>query len=274
VSPRACLVVAVLSIAACQGAAGRDLTDGSVASAPPGCRSYPYGSVLVLSGNPSRQTVMASRFQPTAGATCMDVTMGSCVATTTMPSGNTPALVGAGAITVSGGATMLTQTPQSSASGTSYANLTSMQSLWQGGEAIMVAAAGGDVPAFATTLSAPTQATLTAPAASGGGALTVSRQADLQLAWMGDSYGTVDVELIGPSAQTVDIHCRYAPSAHAGVVPAALLAMLPATTGGALIVTSNSAATVGAGAWSVDARLQTPAVDGGGALANYTVTFP
>ncbi|HEX6839299.1 MAG TPA: hypothetical protein VF334_22130, partial [Polyangia bacterium] len=108
---------------------------------------------------------------------------------------------------------------------------------------------------------------------AGGAGMTVSRQADLQVAWMGDSYGTVDVELIGPGTQTVDIHCRYAPSAHAGVVPAALVAMLPATTG-ALIVTSNSAMTVGAGAWSVDARLQTPAVDGAGALANYTVTFP
>lgn len=272
-SLRACLVVAVLSIAACQGPAGRDVTDGSVASAPPGCRSYPYGSVLVLSGNPSRQTVMASRFQTAAGATCMDLTMGSCVATTTMPSGNPPALVGAGDVTVSGGATTLTQMPQSSASGTTYANVTSMQSLWQGGEPIMIAAAGGDVPAFATTLSAPAQTTLTAPAAPASGAPTVSRQADLPLAWMGDGYGTVDVELIGPGAQTVDIHCRYAPSAHAGVVPAALLAMLPATTG-TLTVTSNSAATVGAGAWSVDARLQTPAVDGSGALASYAVTFP
>lgn len=172
-SLRACFVVAVLSIAACQGPSGRDVSDGSVASAPPGCRSYPYGSVLVLSGNPSRQTVMASRFQPAAGATCMDMTMGSCVATTTTPSGNTPALVGAGDVTVAGGATTLTQMPQSSASGTSYANLTSMQSLWQGGEAIMVSAAGGEVPAFATALSAPTQVTLTAPAAPASGALTV-----------------------------------------------------------------------------------------------------
>ncbi len=267
-SARAWLVAAVaLAIAACKGPAGRGAADGAAESPPPGCYAYPYGSVLAQSA------ALAARFVPASATSCSDVTMGSCVVTTSAVGGAAPMQVGAGVITVSAGATSFTLTPQVTASGTTYQPMLAPQPLWHDAESVVVSAAGGDVPAFATTLTAPTAVTLTMGAGSGGGPMLLPRQDDLVVEWSGGGFGTVDVELLGSGAAAVDVHCRFAPSARSGVVPAALLAMLPATANGALVVSSNNEQLLAAGGWSVDVRLETSAVDASGALADYRVTF-
>ncbi|HEX9104775.1 MAG TPA: hypothetical protein VF997_21335, partial [Polyangia bacterium] len=174
-SLRACLVVAVaVAIAACKGPAGRDAADLSVASAPRGCPAFPSGSVLVVgqryqaNGAASSRTGMVAGFHRATDLPCTDSTMGTCVAIVSGPrdadAGLGPASFGAGTISVTGGAMSIQQAPLPSASGTSYPMFQAMQAPWNGGETITVAAAGGDVPAFSTMLTAPAVLTVTAPA--------------------------------------------------------------------------------------------------------------
>ncbi len=273
--PRAALVAVALAVAACSNPAGRGASDGgSSLPPPPGCNSYPSGVVQVVSGNPSLQTAMAVAFQMARpGATCSDMTMGSCVMTTTTQTGVAPT-TDAGTVTVSGGAATLMATPMATTGGgTGYANVTSMQSLWQGGESIVVSAAGGSaVPAFSSTLLAPSPATVTMPARPASGALALSRQDDLAISWSGDGYGSVDAELLGVGVGSVYVHCRWPVAAHTGAVPAAMLAGLPATQS-SLVVTRQSTQLVTDGAWSVDVILATGGLDAAGALASYSVAF-
>lgn len=274
---RASLFVVALFAAACQNPAGRGASDGGALMPPPGCVKVPSGMVQVVSGNPSRQTGLAAAFQAAQGsASCTEMTTGSCVVTTTQPPSSPPAQVGAGTITISGGAATLTATPMTSPSdgSTTYANVTSTQSLWQGGEMIAVAATGGTAPAFSTTLSAPAQATVTMPVhPSGGGPLALSRQDDLPIAWSGEGFGTVDAEMLGVDGPSVYVHCRWPLSAHGGVVPAAALARLPSTTS-SLVVTRQSTQLISDGDWTFDIILATGGVDGAGALASYSVMLP
>jgi hypothetical protein len=271
---RACLVAVALVLAACSSATKRDVMDGAVADPPPGCRPSPSGIVQVVSSNLSMRTDLAAAFAATpGGGTCSDMTMGSCVASTsTQGPGMLPHLGGAGTITVGGGATMLTAMPMTNPTdgSTSYESVTAMQPLWQGGELITVAASGGsDVPAFSTTLAAPAQATVTMPARPAGGAPLVQlRQSDLALAWSGEGYGTVDAVM---ASLNVYVHCRWPVAAHGGAIPAAMLAMLPAST--SLSVTRQSEQQRVEGAWSIDVILASGSVDDAGGLASYDVTL-
>ena len=271
---RACLVAAALGLAACSSAAQRNVMDGAVADPPLGCRPSPSGIVQVVSSNLSMRTDLAAAFAAMpGGGTCSDMTMGSCVASTsTQGPGMLPHLVGAGTITVAGGATTLTAMPMTNPSdgSTSYESVTVMQPLWQGGELVTVAATGSsDVPAFSTTLAAPAQATVTTPARPAGGApLVQSRQSDLALAWSGEGYGTVDATM---ASLNVYVHCRWPVAAHAGAIPAAMLAMLPAST--SLSVARQSERPLVEGAWAIDVNLVSGSVDDAGALASYDVTL-
>ena len=271
---RACLVAVALVLAACSSATKRDVMDGAVADPPPGCRPSPSGIVQVVSSHVAMRTDLATAFAASpGGGTCSDMTMGSCVmSTSTQGPGMLPHLVGAGTITVAGGATTLTAMPMTNPSdgSTSYETVTAMQPLWQGGELITVAASGSsDVPMFSTTLAAPAQATVTTPARPAGGApLVQSRQNDLALAWSGEGYGTVDAVMADVN---VYVHCRWPVAAHGGAIPAAMLATLPAKT--SLSVTRQSEQQLAQGSWAIDIILASSNVDDGGALASYDVTL-
>lgn len=262
------LVACVLAVAACS-ASGRGSADLGV-SAPRACASYPSGAVTLI-----RSTGLTAQFTKSNDAQCMSMTMGSCAASILGPRPNPPAIAAAGTISVTGGAMPLMQSPDGSGA---YPIVRVSSPLWMtaGGESLSVSATGGEVPAFATTLIAPGEMTVTSPAWPAGGPTTIARAADLTLAWNGSGVGVVDVGLVGGSAatQAAEIHCRFPLSAGQGVVPAAMLANLPAGSSGALLMFAMTPTTLTEGAWSVDVSLESAAVDGHGAPVSYSVTYP
>jgi len=217
---------------------------------------------------------MVSVFQKSSNRSCMTATSDSCSALIFAPlagDAGLPPITDAGVITVSGGAMPIMLTPQSGGGG--YAAFHGTSPLWSGGESITVSAAGGEVPAFAATTTAPGTATLTMPAAR---PTTIARGSDLMLSWNGSGIGLVEVLLSAASAgmPAVEVHCRYPLAAGHGVVPAAILANLPAGSMGAMVMTTLTPQTVSAGSnWSVDVALETAAVDQSGASVSSSVTF-
>jgi len=264
------LVVAAVALGACSSATGRG---GDMGGGPPlpMCPAYPHGTLTLF--ETSSSTSMVSVFQKAASRSCMTATTDSCSALIFAPAAGDagmPALTDAGVLSVSGGAMPIMQTPQS---GGGYAPFHGTSPLWSGGESITVSAAGGEVPAFAATTTAPGTATLTMPAAH---PTTIARTSDLSLSWNGSGIGLVEVLLSAAAAgmPAVEVHCRYPLSAGHGVVPAAILANLPAGAMGAMVMTTLTPQTVSAGgSWSVDLALETVAVDQSGAPVSSAVTF-
>ena len=260
------LVACVLTVAACS-ASGRGSADLGV-SAPRACPSYPSGAVTLI-----RSTGMTAQFTKSSDAQCTSMTMGSCAASILGPRPNAPAIASAGTLSVTGGAMPLMQSPDGSGA---YPIVRVSSPLWAGGESLSVSASGGEVPPFATTLIAPGEMTVTSPAWPAGGPTTIARADDLALAWNGSGVGVVDVGLVGGSTatQAAEIHCRFPLSAGQGVVPAAMLANLPAGSSGALLIFAMTPTTLTEGAWSVDVSLESAAVDSHGASVSYSVTYP
>lgn len=106
--------------------------------------------------------------------------------------------------------------------------------LFAGGETVSFSAAGADVPAFAATLLAPSQLTITSPALPAG-AFAIDRTTDLVFVWTGNSVGEVSVNIVTTTisaATTVadsSVGCRFDASALTGTVPAAMLRKLMKT---------------------------------------------
>jgi hypothetical protein len=267
---RTSLVVAA-ALAACNGAGGRGAADLGGVTPPPSCPAYPHGSVTLFRATGS--TSMSAMFQKSSERTCMTATAASCSAMIFSPlagDAGVPPLTDAGVISVAGGMMPVSQPPSSG--GVGYPAFRANSLLWSGGESLSISAAGGEVPAFATTLVAPGATTLTTPAAK---PTAIARGSDLALAWSGSGIGLVDVALSAAmtGAPAVEVHCRFPLAAGHGVVPAAILANVPAGSMGAMVMTTMVPQTLSAGTWSVDVALETVVVDQAGDGVSSAVTF-
>ncbi|HEU4405660.1 MAG TPA: hypothetical protein VFS43_10250 [Polyangiaceae bacterium] len=176
---------------------------------------------------------------------------GSCLAYR-CGTGTAGATVSAGTVTLVGGDKPITLQPEE---GTGYYPFYSdiATGLWNGGETLTFAASGGLVPAFQGTLVAPSQVFVTAPAVPAGAppTFTIDRASDLPVAWVGGGSGDVQALLsAGPPGETTQVICDFASGSGAGVVPPALLALLPPGDG-SFVVSTLSWKTIAAGEWSI-----------------------
>src|SRR5450432_3131308 len=107
------------------------------------------------------------------------------------------------------------------------------QLLFAGGDTITFAAAGGDVPAFADSVVAPTPLTVTSPALPSDFSIDTSK--DLVFDWTGSSVGALSFNLRtttvsgGATTATSFVSCHFPASAQTGTIPKAQLQQLTKT---------------------------------------------
>jgi hypothetical protein len=140
--------------------------------------------------------------------------------------------VSAGAVHLRGGAAAIDLAPKSD---NTYAPSTAPSSLYSGGEMLVVTGDGKDVPAFSTSLTAPSKVTLAAPAVVSG-ALTVKRTngvtATFSSAVSGAAAGSVVLYFSATSTtMAFALTCTFDASAGGGTIPAAAFADFPAGPG-------------------------------------------
>lgn len=207
-------------------------TDAGVDAAP----SDRVGSVFTISDTTTAGGAMSSyragasfRHITSPDTTVTTKTIGPCLLETYGDGEQAKEVVlSAGVVQIAGGSTPITLTPKSDST---YAISTANTSLYSGGQTLMVTAAGKDVPAFTTSLVAPSAVTLSAPAAPGG-SLTVTRSAGVTATFTGASSG--DVVLYFDAAATdkaYSLTCKFKAAAGTGVIPAAAFADFPAGNG-------------------------------------------
>lgn len=163
---------------------------------------------------------------------CMSETIGACVVTSCPLDSNRGAapFPHAGTITVSGltgGDSVIVP----NADGT-YPADPGMRQLWSGGDPITFDLGGADVPAYFTTVIAPTQVVITEPDVTPG-AFDVDRSSDFTVRWtggaVGDELGMV-LTASDDAAETI-LACRFEAGDGVAVVPASVLARFPAGSG-------------------------------------------
>jgi hypothetical protein len=167
-----------------------------------------------------------------AGVQCRSRAIASCVVRTCEPGGGARAL-DSGAITVQAeGAPLTTMTPDETGR---YANPAGHASAWQPRTRVRFASAGGEVPAFATTLTAPPALDVLEPVA-GEAPLLLDRTAGLTARWVPEAEGTVRVAVRqSRTAQRtaleggVSVDCFYPRSAASALVPPEALRDLDAS---------------------------------------------
>ena len=115
---------------------------------------------------------------------------------------------------------------------------------WSGGETLTVKSAGGEVPAFSGTLTAPAPTvTLTAPVMAPPQKTEIDRSRALAVTWSGAGAGTIVVSAsaLGGGGGSASVSCRFDATKGSGQIPTKLLAKLPAGDGafGASISTTS-----------------------------------
>jgi hypothetical protein len=133
-----------------------------------------------------------------------------------------------------------------------YTSLQQFMPIFSGGETLTVTAVGGEVPAFATQVIAPSPPTLTSP--SGNSSIPVSRSQDLKFTWTGGGSGQLRFQMqVMPQSMTdspAGLDCSWPVGDGSGAIPAAALQMMPKGSGQG-VLSALSASTVAAGAWTV-----------------------
>jgi hypothetical protein len=179
-----------------------------------------------------------------SNGSCTSVTQGPCQVQTCAAN---PSQVSAGAVSVTG--TNLAVMLQPQANGMYSSVTASPTQLFNEGATLTVNAAGGVVPAFNGSLTAPSRVLITTPA-QGAGTISVDRTKGFTVAWSGSSAGDVVVYLDGGAGRGTQLTCQFAASGGTGTIPAAALQLLPAGSGGYSMSTETSS-TVRAGDWAV-----------------------
>jgi hypothetical protein len=143
------------------------------------------------------------------------------------------------------------------------------------GDALMVSAAGGDVPAFQATVGGPGCVALTAPAIPAGGtAYAIPSAQDLAVAWTGGApEATVGVDLVwkSPVGAVAYASCTFEASAGQGTIPKEALAAFEAGPGGFLTVYQQKSATTQAGSFAIEVDVRNL---GGGGMQTDGSTCP
>lgn len=136
----------------------------------------------------------------------------------------------AGTIHITGGTKSVDLVPTAKKT---YDPVTGAVALWSGGETLTVAAEGKDVPAFTTSLVAPSKLTMTAPALPSPSAnLSVTRSAPLSATWTGASSGQVVLYFdAATGSNAFSATCTFKASDGKAEVPAAAFADFPAIDG-------------------------------------------
>lgn len=121
--------------------------------------------------------------------------------------------------------------------------------LFSGGELLNVAAAGADVPAFQTTLAAPSTVLVSAPVwTDPAQPVLVDTDEPLTVAWSGQSEGDLVVRV---SAGAKDLRCQYPASDLTATIPAAALAPLKGINFAKIIIEVRTAQPVVAEDWEI-----------------------
>ncbi len=217
------------------------------------------------------------------GFPCTKSTAGACVLFSCAGEGASPTWLSAGTITVTGGAFPFAMTPSSGGYGAAGEML---GALWSGGETLTVAAPGDVVPAFSTTILAPTsKIALTEPQPSsfddsGIPSVDVSRLSDFVVQWTGAQSGQVDVGLSGYAAGDGGaqvpalLECLFDGPSGSGTVPSALLQQVPPGPGWTLRIDPIGESFVDAGSYAVLTELVgITSYPGGGRIAGMDVNL-
>ena len=175
----------------------------------------------------------------------------------------------AGVVHISGGSTPIDLVPKAD---NTYAASTGATSLYEGGESLVVTAAGKDVPAFTSSITAPGKVTLAAPVVTAG-ALTVKRSTGVTAMFSGTSSGVVVLYFSTTSAsKAFAATCTFDASAGSGSVPAAAFADFPAGAGTFDFYVKASAVVMPAG-WEVHFTASKALVDPAGIALAGDATF-
>lgn len=219
-----------------------DATDG--ASAPDAADAAPadhIGAIFAISDTTAADGGAKSSYRAGASFTHVTVpdgatqtkTIGPCVLETI---GEGTAAqetdVSAGAVHLTGGAVAIDLAPKGD---NTYAPSVGASSLYAGGETLVATADGKDVPAFTTSLTAPSKVTLAAPLVTSG-ALTVKRSngvtATFSSAGTGATAGAVVLYFSATSTtMAFALTCTFDGAAGSGTIPAAAFADFPAGPG-------------------------------------------
>jgi hypothetical protein len=201
----------------------------AVPDAPPGTDKG--GGSVTLSQSPTIYTATASFEQ--GGNGCTGSTAGPCQLFS-CAAGSQPTPVSAGTITISGGQLPAPITLTPSNTNASYAPGIAAGSAFVGGDVIEVQGSGATVPAFDVTLTAPSSATLVAPALTLS-PLHIDLGADFTVTWTAPANptGTINLLLteVTAGATLVGLTCTAPTSGGALTVTRAVLDNLPAGTG-------------------------------------------
>lgn len=147
----------------------------------------------------------------------------------------------------------------------SYAAATGAESLWAGGETLTARADGKDVPAFSASLKAPSKISLSAPATTSGGDLTVTRSTGVTATWTGASSGVVVLYFdVATSANAFTATCTFDVAAGTATIPASAFADFPAGEGTFDFYVKESVVVTPPG-WYVRFTASSAIVDGKGA---------
>lgn len=221
------LSFAVLVLVGCSSSRQAPETAGvttTAASAPP---TGGFVSATVASFQPGAPPIasMAATFWSErvagAGVHCRARTVEACVVRTCEPGEDARALH-AGPITVHAeGVPLTTLSPDEAGR---YANPAGHAASWTPGTRVRFASGGGDVPGFATTLTAPPALDVLEPQASA--TLTLDREAGWTARWVPGEQGTVRVAVRQSRTQHrtaleggVSVDCFFPRSAGAALIP-------------------------------------------------------
>lgn len=223
--------LALVVLAACGGNGGPGGGLFGMPDAPPPAHSGGAG-VNVYKGIGGGSTIVGTSayasFDAAPNQCPVLMHVGNCYVeqcSTTMP---THMYQNAGTVHITGTSQPITLTP---ATDNTYMSFTATADLAQPGDMITVTADGTTVPGYTETLAMPSKVTVTSPAKPTG-ALSVARSADFTVAWSGGTTGDVELSASSGTQGAPFVYCQLSASAGTGTIPAALLAMLPAGTGG------------------------------------------
>ncbi|MEP7123941.1 MAG: hypothetical protein ABJE95_23635 [Byssovorax sp.] len=241
------------------GAGGASSSSGSTSSTgtggPPGGRKI--GSITLVSGPASAAmlhmtTVKAGFLDAPDGKEAVSIAspQGACEVRTFLAPAvvGTPVNADAGVITITGGKVPITMTPDAMSK---YADVKdSVNDLFDGGEAITIAATGGMVPGFATKITASAGIDLTLPLQpANNGPLSVDRKLDLVFTWKNGAAGEVVAVL--DDGMTTRLTCTFQAAAGTGTIPKTALAKLAPTASGLFVIGAFTAKTLTGQGWTI-----------------------
>ncbi len=229
---------------------------------------------ITVDGGPAGLHRAGAFFTHSTGVdtTTLAKTVGPCLVET-IGNGNTPdeTDLSAGVIHITGGTKSIDLVPTAKKT---YDPVSGSVVLWNGGEMLTVKGEGKDVPAFTTSLVAPSKLTMTAPALPSSSAnLSVTRSAPFSATWSGTSSGLVVLYFdVATGSNAFSATCTFKASDGKAEVPAAAFADFPAIDGTFNFYVKEAAVASPPG-WTIRFTVSSAIVGPAGASAIGQATF-